>query len=82
MNLGSTEAVKRAVAAGLGASLVLRLAVEDLIGESSQTLAIRPLIPVIEKPLFLVWQTSVSTSHALLEYLRGGVSSSKLTPLL
>ena len=77
MSLGSTEAVKRAVSAGLGASLVLRLAVEDLMGESSesetqaQSLAVRPLFPVIEKPLFLVWQTGVSTSHALLEYLRG-----------
>jgi DNA-binding transcriptional LysR family regulator len=71
MNLGSTEAVKRGVAAGLGASLVLRLSVDDLSGESSQALVVRPLIPEIEKPLFLVWQIGVSTGHALLKYLRG-----------
>lgn len=69
MNLGSTEAVKRAVAAGLGASLVLRLAVDDLLGDAPQPLAIRPLVPAVEKPLFLVWQSEVSRNHAFLQYL-------------
>jgi DNA-binding transcriptional LysR family regulator len=68
MQLGSTEAVKRAVEAGLGISLVLACAVTQEVREGrlcALALEERPL----EKSLRLVWRDDVPTSDPLLGYL-------------
>ncbi|MBX6421565.1 MAG: LysR family transcriptional regulator [Nevskia sp.] len=66
MSLGSTEAVKRAVSAGLGVSLVLRLSVVDALAGDKPPLAVKPLAPPLSKPLYLVWRHGVSPRHPLL----------------
>lgn len=68
VELGSTEAVKRAVIAGLGNSLVLALAVVEEV--RSGRLVARPLKPFLRKPLHLIWRESVSPDHPLISYLR------------
>jgi DNA-binding transcriptional LysR family regulator len=72
MELGSTEAVKRAVAAGLGASLVLEMSVSDSL------VAMRPLVPRLVKALHLIWRHGVSREHVLLAHL---LAHSALQPL-
>lgn len=57
--LGSTEAVKQAVKADLGVSLVLRSAVTEEVASSS--LRAIPVKPEIKKDIFVVWR---STGHA------------------
>lgn len=69
MTLGSTEAVKRAVAAGLGISLVLQLSVtEHLMGRASG-LAVMPLTPALRKPLHIVWRADLPDPMQLVEWL-------------
>ncbi|HVX92154.1 MAG TPA: LysR family transcriptional regulator [Xanthobacteraceae bacterium] len=68
MQLGSTEAVKRAVEAGLGASLVLSCAVVNEIREGrlcALALADRPL----QKALRLVWRDDLPNDEPLLAHL-------------
>ena len=67
LTLGSTEAVKRAVAAGLGVSVVLQLAV---VAETDRQLIVRPLQPLLHKPLKLVWRDGLSPQSPLLHYLQ------------
>lgn len=56
LQLGSTEAVKQAVKAGLGASLVLRSAVtEEVRSGSLCAIAIRP---ELKKSIFVVWRSA------------------------
>jgi DNA-binding transcriptional LysR family regulator len=69
MTLGSTEAVKRAVAAGLGVSLVLRLSVAEYLGGRAKGLAVRPLLPALHKPLRLIWRAGLPADYGLLAYL-------------
>lgn len=68
MRLGSTEAVKRAVEAGLGASLVLACTVKQEVSEGrlcALPLRDRPL----EKSLRLVWRRDLSAKEPLIGYL-------------
>jgi DNA-binding transcriptional LysR family regulator len=53
MNLGSTEAVKAAVKAGLGVSLVFISAVRDEV-QNGSLLALPVVGTKIKKPLFIV----------------------------
>jgi DNA-binding transcriptional LysR family regulator len=69
MTLGSTEAVKRAVAAGLGVSVVLRLSVAEQRMGSHDRLIVKPLQPALHKPLHLVWRSGLTARHALLSHL-------------
>jgi DNA-binding transcriptional LysR family regulator len=64
--LGSTEAVKRAVAAGLGVSLILK----SCVGEVPSGLVVRPLSPTVVKPLCLVWRNGIAADDALLVHLK------------
>jgi DNA-binding transcriptional LysR family regulator len=66
--LGSTEAVKRAVIAGFGVSVVLALAVSE--EAKSGRLVARPLKPALRKPLYLIWREDVPASHPLIAHLR------------
>jgi|HubBroStandDraft_6_1064221.scaffolds.fasta_scaffold525450_1 DNA-binding transcriptional LysR family regulator len=60
LQLGSTEAVKEAVKAGLGVSLVLRSAVAEEVRNGSLR-AIPIQRPALEKDLFVIWRdTGVS----------------------
>lgn len=74
MNLGSTEAVKRAVCAGLGASIVLQLTVAEYATKQRAALAVRPLLPALRKPLHLVWRSELSMENPLLSYLGDGAT--------
>jgi DNA-binding transcriptional LysR family regulator len=68
MRLGSTEAVKRAVEAGLGVSIVLACSIEQEIREGrlyALPLRGRPLT----KSLRLVWRNDLSAIEPLIEYL-------------
>jgi DNA-binding transcriptional LysR family regulator len=68
MQLGSTEAVKRAVAAGLGVSLVPACAVIEEIRDGR--LCILPLKgQPLQKSLRLVWREDLSKDEPLLAYL-------------
>lgn len=80
MRLGSTEAVKRAVEAGLGASLVLACAVEQEVREGrlrAVTLREQPL----EKSLRLVWRQDWPREEPLIAFLArvAGASPAGLT---
>jgi DNA-binding transcriptional LysR family regulator len=57
MQLGSTEAVKEAVKAGLGVSLVLQSAVTEEVRNGSLC-AIPLQRPKLEKDLFVIWRDS------------------------
>jgi DNA-binding transcriptional LysR family regulator len=70
--LGSTEAVKRAVAAGLGVSVVLALSVVREIRD--QELVVRPLAPAIAKQLMLVRRDDVGSAHPLIACLRAAAA--------
>lgn len=72
IELGSTEAVKRAVMAGLGTSVVLALAVCE--EAAAGRLIARPLKPALRKPLHLVWRDGVPESHPLIAFLRGAAT--------
>ncbi len=68
MRLGSTEAVKRAVEAGLGASLVLACTVKQEVLDGrlcALSLRDRPL----NKSLRLVWRGDLSLKEPLIGYL-------------
>jgi DNA-binding transcriptional LysR family regulator len=68
MQLASTEAVKRAVEAGLGASLVLACAVEQEVREGRlHALALRD--QPLEKSLRLVWRNDLPASDPLIGFL-------------
>lgn len=67
LELGSTEAVKRAVMARLGVSVVLALAVAEETRNGS--LIARPLQPALRKPLWLVWRKDLPRSHPLIAFL-------------
>lgn len=69
MTLGSTEAVKRAVAAGLGISVVLRLSVVEHLTGCASGLAVRPLAPALCKPLHLVWRAELPDAVQLAGWL-------------
>src|SRR3546814_11510932 len=60
MQLGSTEAVKQAVRAGLGVSLVMASAVQDEV--RSGALVALP-IPGLEKRLQLIWRKPPGNLH-------------------
>ncbi|HEY5226069.1 MAG TPA: LysR family transcriptional regulator [Methylovirgula sp.] len=68
MRLGSTEAVKRAVEAGLGASLVLACTVEKEVRER-RLCAIPLRDATLQKSLCLVWGESISSDDPLLLHL-------------
>jgi DNA-binding transcriptional LysR family regulator len=68
LQLGSTEAVKQAVAAGLGASLVLK----SCVGEPPKGLVVRDLDPPLSKPLRLAWRDGLPADEPLLQRLRSG----------
>ncbi|RTM01714.1 LysR family transcriptional regulator [Ancylobacter aquaticus] len=59
LQLGSTEAVKQAVKAGLGISLVLASAVSDEVRAGSLR-AIPFVEPPLRKDLFVAWRTGIS----------------------
>jgi DNA-binding transcriptional LysR family regulator len=68
MQLGSTEAVKRAVEAGLGVSLVLACSVaEEVRSGRLHALALRD--GPLEKTLRLVWRSDLAMDEPLLSYL-------------
>jgi DNA-binding transcriptional LysR family regulator len=69
MTLGSTEAVKRAVAAGLGISLVLRLSVAEHLTGRATGLAVRPLEPALRKPLHVIWRAGLPDAAQLADWL-------------
>lgn len=69
MTLGSTEAVKRAVAAGLGISLVLQLSVAEHLTGRMTGLAVRPLAPALRKPLRVVWRADLPDAARLAGWL-------------
>ena len=54
LQLGSTEAVKQAVKAGLGISLVLRSAVTE--EADSGSLRAIPIRPELKKDIFVIWR--------------------------
>jgi DNA-binding transcriptional LysR family regulator len=68
MRLGSTEAVKRAVEAGLGVSIVLACSVEQEIREG-RLYALPLRGQPLTKSLRLVWRNDLSTIEPLIEYL-------------
>jgi DNA-binding transcriptional LysR family regulator len=68
MRLGSTEAVKRAVAAGLGASLVLACTIEEEVG-AGRLCAIPLREAPLQKSLRLVWRDDLPSEDPLLRYL-------------
>ena len=73
LQLGSTEAVKEAVKAGLGVSLVLRSAVAEEVRNGSLR-AIPIQRPALEKDLFVIWRdTGVShiSAPAFVTHLLG-----------
>jgi len=68
MSLGSTEAVKRAVEAGLGASLVLACAVVDELRQG-RLRAIPLADEMPQKTLHLVWRNDLGNGHPLVQFL-------------
>lgn len=56
LQLGSTEAVKQAVKAGLGVSLVLRSAVAEEVASGS--LRAIPIKPGLNKDIFVIWRNT------------------------
>jgi Transcriptional regulator len=67
--LGSTEAVKQAVKAGLGVSLVFASAVSDEV-RSGRLVAIPLASPGLSKDLFIVWgRTQAGAAEGLVEHL-------------
>jgi DNA-binding transcriptional LysR family regulator len=75
MRLGSTEAVKRAVEAGLGASLVLACAVEQEV-RAGRLCAIPMCDQSLQKSLRLVWRNDFPQDHPLINYLAGVAAKS------
>jgi DNA-binding transcriptional LysR family regulator len=71
MKLGSTEAVKRAVAAGLGVSIVLEMS--SVVEMRERRLLVFPLEPRMYKSLWLVRRAELDTSDALFNYLASSV---------
>ena len=68
MRLGSTEAVKRAVEAGLGASLVLACSVEQEVREGRlRAIALRE--HPLKKSLRLVWRNDLPREDPLIAFL-------------
>jgi len=66
--LDSTEAVKRAVAAGLGVAVVSRLAIETEL--KAKTLRVLPVAKLTAKrPMYRVWRTGHAESKAATAFL-------------
>jgi DNA-binding transcriptional LysR family regulator len=79
MQLGSTEAVKRAVMAGLGISLVFASAVED--EAKQQKLCAIPLSDhSLSKPIQIVWRESRHTQQAIPAFIEHLMESGKNHP--
>jgi DNA-binding transcriptional LysR family regulator len=76
MRLGSTEAVKRAVEAGLGASLVLACAVREEV-RAGRLCAIPMRDEPLQKSLRLVWRNDLAADHPLLGYLVAKATASQ-----
>ena len=68
MRLGSTEAVKRAVAAGLGVSLVLACTIEEEVRDG-RLCAVPLRSAPLQKSLRLVWRDDLPSQEPLLRYL-------------
>jgi DNA-binding transcriptional LysR family regulator len=68
MELGSIEAIKELVAAGLGCGLLPRLAIRD--GEGGEV-AVRPLAPPLYREIGLVLRRDKVPDHGLRELVRG-----------
>jgi len=68
MRLGSTEAVKRAVAVGLGASPVLACTIEEEVRDG-RLRAILLRDEPLRKSLRLVWRDDLPGEDPLLRYL-------------
>jgi DNA-binding transcriptional LysR family regulator len=66
MSLGSTEAVKRAVAAGLGTSLIMAACADAV----AHRYAVRPLSPPLSKTLQLIWREGIDPGAPLLQHLQ------------
>ncbi|MDM9379664.1 LysR family transcriptional regulator [Chlorogloeopsis sp. ULAP01] len=64
MQLGSTEAVKRAVQAGLGVSIVLSKSVtQEVAAGILQAIPIHVDGKPLRKELFVIWRSGLSTNH-------------------
>ena len=70
MRLGSTEAVKRAVAVGLGASPVLACTIEEEVRDG-RLCAVALRDAPLQKSLRLVWRDDLPSEDPLLHYLAG-----------
>ena len=69
MSLGSTEAIKRAVAAGIGVAIVSRLSIS--LEVDARRLAILPVTGLsIRRPLYAVWRRSSEPSASAMEFLK------------
>lgn len=68
MRLGSTEAVKQAVKAGLGASLVLRSAVAEEVASGS--LRAIPVKPRLAKDIFVIWRDAGASCDSAPPFVR------------
>ena len=77
MRLGSTEAVKRAVEAALGASLVLACAVDQEVC-AGRLNAIPMRDHPLQKSLRLVWRNDFPQNHPLISYLAEVAAESSL----
>jgi DNA-binding transcriptional LysR family regulator len=67
MELGSVEAIKELVGAGLGCGLLTRLAVRDA---ASRGLAVRSLVPGLRRQLAMVLRRDKTPDRALREVMR------------
>ncbi len=81
MRLGSTEAVKRAVEAGLGVSLVLACAVEQEVRDG-RLCAIPLRDQPLQKSLRLVWRNDFPHNDPLINYLVNAVAKPLTKPHL
>lgn len=80
MSLGSTEAVKRAVSAGLGVSLVLACAVTQEVREG-RLCAIPLEDQPLEKSLCLVWRDDLEHDEPLLGHLAAAGNADRALPV-
>ena len=68
MQLGSIEAIKRMVRAGLGYSIVPRMAVENAVDREG--LSVRSLNPVLHRQLGIVMRQDKILSKGISEVIR------------
>ena len=67
MELGSVEAIKELLGAGLGCGLLTRLAVRDA---AARGLVVRPLVPALRRQLAMVLRKDKTPDRALREVMR------------